>query len=107
LQATLPSPCQPSDRRIRCAAGGIRSHIWWHTVRHWRRRGGWFPRGGAYGRVAVVTGGLMEGDGAEGVVFPLSAGGRRSTSALGRAVVSDALRPVDPAGAVGAERETN
>ena len=49
----------------------------------------------------------MEGDGAEGVVFPLSADGRRSTSALGRAVVADALRPVDPVGALGAEQETN
>jgi hypothetical protein len=43
----------------------------------------------------------------EGVVFPLSAEGRRSTSALGRAAVADALRPVDPAGALGAEQETN
>ena len=42
-----------------------------------------------------------------GVVFPASADGRRSTSALGRAVVADALRPVDPAGALGAEHETN
>jgi hypothetical protein len=49
----------------------------------------------------------MEGDGAEGVVFPLSADGRRSTSALGRAVTADALRAVDPVGALGAERETN
>ena len=49
----------------------------------------------------------MEGDGTEGVVFPLSADGRRSTSALGRAVVADALRPVDPVGALGAEQETN
>jgi hypothetical protein len=49
----------------------------------------------------------MEGDGAEGVVFPLSTDGRRSTSALGRAVVADALRPVDPVGALGAEQETN
>src|SRR3984885_4469115 len=57
--------------------------------------------------LAVVTGGLMEGDAAEGVVFPLSADGRRSTSALGRAVVADALRPVDPVGALGAEQETN
>ena len=47
----------------------------------------------------------MDGDGTEGVVFPLSADGKRSTSALGRAVVADALRPVDPAGARGAERE--
>ena len=49
----------------------------------------------------------MEDDGTQGVVFPLTADGRRSTSALGRAVVADALRPVDPAGALGAERETN
>jgi hypothetical protein len=49
----------------------------------------------------------MEGEGTEGVVFPLSADGRRSTSALGRAVVADALRPVDAAGALGAEQETN
>ena len=49
----------------------------------------------------------MEGEGAEGVVFPLSSDGRRSTSALGRAVVADALRPVDPAGALGAEQEPN
>jgi hypothetical protein len=49
----------------------------------------------------------MAGNGAAGVVFPLSADGRRSTSALGRAVVADALRPVDPAGAAGAEREVN
>ena len=49
----------------------------------------------------------MDGDGAEEVVFPLSSDGRRSTAALGRAVVADALRPVDPAGALGAEREAN
>ncbi|MGH3212578.1 MAG: hypothetical protein ACRDNO_32915 [Trebonia sp.] len=49
----------------------------------------------------------MESDGTEGVVFPLSSDGRRSTSALGRAVVADALRPVDPVGALGAEQETN
>src|ERR1700733_5599924 len=59
----------------------------------------------------VVLGGdgrsLMEGDGTEEVVFPLSADGKRSTSALGKAVVADALRSVDPAGARGAEQETN
>ena len=49
----------------------------------------------------------MDGDGAEGVVFPLSADGKRSTSALGKAVVADALRPVDPPGARGAEQEAN
>jgi hypothetical protein len=43
----------------------------------------------------------------EGVVFPAGSDGRRSTAALGRAVVADALRPVDPAGAGAAERETN
>ena len=42
-----------------------------------------------------------------GVVFPATEDGRRSTSALGRAVVADALREVDPAGAIAAERETN
>jgi hypothetical protein len=39
------------------------------------------------------------------VVFPLSADGHRSTSAVGRAVVADALRAVDPAGSLAAERE--
>jgi hypothetical protein len=42
-----------------------------------------------------------------GVVFPAGADGRRSTAALGRAVTADALRPVDAAGALAAERETN
>jgi hypothetical protein len=42
-----------------------------------------------------------------GVVFPASADGRRSTSALGRAVVAEALSRVDPAGARGAEQEAN
>lgn len=41
-----------------------------------------------------------------GVVFP-EVDGKRSTSALGRGVVADALRPVDPVGAQAAERETN
>jgi hypothetical protein len=49
----------------------------------------------------------MSSDELAGVVFPASRDGRRSTSALGRAVVADALRPVDPAGALGAEHETN
>jgi hypothetical protein len=43
----------------------------------------------------------------QGVVFPATDDGRRSTAALGRAVVADALRPVDPAGALAAEQETN
>ena len=41
-----------------------------------------------------------------GVVFP-EVEGRRSTSATGRGVVADALRPVDPVGAAAAQRETN
>src|SRR5579862_1354887 len=55
----------------------------------------------------MMAGSLMDGDGTEGVVFPLSADGKRSTSALGKAVVADALRPVDPPGAKGAEQEAN
>ncbi|MGY1725594.1 hypothetical protein ACI79J_01355 [Geodermatophilus sp. SYSU D01062] len=42
-----------------------------------------------------------------GVVFPAGPDGRRSTAAVGRAVVADALRPVDPTGARAAESETN
>jgi hypothetical protein len=40
-----------------------------------------------------------------GVVFPADEQGRRSTSDLGRAVVADALRAVDPTGAAAADRE--
>ncbi|MDK3257501.1 hypothetical protein [Blastococcus capsensis] len=43
----------------------------------------------------------------QGVLFPAGPDGRRSTAALGRAVVADALRPVDAAGALAAEHETN
>ena len=46
-------------------------------------------------------------DDERGVRFPAGPDGRRSTSALGRAVVADALRPVDAAGALAAEHETN
>jgi hypothetical protein len=42
---------------------------------------------------------------AVGVVFPTSAGGKRSTSALGRTVVADALEQADAAGAAAARRE--
>jgi hypothetical protein len=42
-----------------------------------------------------------------GVVFPVGDEGRRSTAAVGRAVVAEALRSVDPAGALAAEQETN
>ena len=41
------------------------------------------------------------------MTFPVSADGRRSTSALGQAVVADALSRVDPAGARAAGREGN
>ena len=40
-----------------------------------------------------------------GVVIPAGADGRRSSTALGRAVVAGALRPVDPAGADAAAAE--
>jgi hypothetical protein len=49
----------------------------------------------------------MSGDEPAGVAFPAAADGRRSTSALGRAVVADALGQVDPAGALDAGREAN
>ncbi len=49
----------------------------------------------------------MSEDEQQGVVFPAGPDGRRSTAALGRAVTADALRPVDAAGALAAERETN
>ena len=49
----------------------------------------------------------MSGGEQAGVTFPVSADGRRSTSALGRAVVADALARVDPAGALDASREAN
>jgi hypothetical protein len=42
-----------------------------------------------------------------GVVFPAGPDGRRSTAAVGRAVIADALRGVDPTGARAAEQETN
>ncbi len=47
----------------------------------------------------------MSSDEPTGVVFPRAADGRRSTSALGRAVVAGALHRVDSAGARAAERE--
>jgi hypothetical protein len=49
----------------------------------------------------------MNRDEVAGVVFPASADGRRSTSAVGRTVVADALRQVDPAGALAAEQDAN
>lgn len=47
------------------------------------------------------------GDATLGVEFPTTDRGDRSTSAVGRAVVADALRAVDPTGARAAEQETN
>ncbi|HEY2792796.1 MAG TPA: hypothetical protein VGJ28_10590, partial [Micromonosporaceae bacterium] len=43
----------------------------------------------------------------DSVVFPVATGGSRSTSALGRAVVADALRGVDPIGARAVVGETD
>jgi hypothetical protein len=58
------------------------------------------------GLVSVEATGKSGGETA-GVAFPLAADGRRSTSALGRAVTADALRRTDPAGAAAAEHEAN
>jgi hypothetical protein len=49
----------------------------------------------------------MSGGERPGVTFPAAADGRRSTSALGRGVVADALGRVDPPGALAASREPN
>jgi hypothetical protein len=49
----------------------------------------------------------MSGGEQAGLAFPVAADGRRSTSALGRAIVADALSQVDPAAARAAEQETN
>jgi hypothetical protein len=51
---------------------------------------------------------MSDSDAQRGVVFPVDpATGRRSTTAVGRAVVADALRAHDPVGAASAERETS
>jgi hypothetical protein len=49
----------------------------------------------------------MATDEQHGLVFPADAEGKRSTSTVGRAVVGDALRTVDPTGARAAEQETS
>ena len=49
---------------------------------------------------------MSEPDEQHGVVFQRDSAGRRSTSAVGRAVVADALRAVDPTGATAAAQET-
>jgi len=54
-----------------------------------------------------VSAGTTSGDEQAGVAFPATADGHRSTSALGQAVVADALRRVDPDGAQAASREAN
>lgn len=41
-----------------------------------------------------------------GIAFPLTAEDERSTTTTGRAIVADALRPVDPVGARAADQET-
>jgi len=48
----------------------------------------------------------MTGD-ETGVAVPAAPSGRRSSADLGRAVIADALRGVDPVGALGAERESS
>jgi hypothetical protein len=55
----------------------------------------------------VTPGTPTNGGEQAGVTFPVSADGRRSTSALGQAVVADALSRVDPAGARAASQEAN
>ena len=56
----------------------------------------------------LVTSEAPKSDGERpGVTFPAAADGRRSTSALGRGVVADALGRVDPPGALAASRESN
>src|SRR5690242_13305030 len=57
-------------------------------------------------RKCVIRPGVETGRMTHGISFPADAEGRRSTTALGRAVVADALRPVDPVGARAVEHET-
>jgi hypothetical protein len=54
----------------------------------------------------VTAGSLKRGE-QPGVAFPATADGRRSTSALGQAVVADALGRVDEAGALAARQESS
>lgn len=49
----------------------------------------------------------MTGQLERGVVFPTDREGRRSTAAVGRGVLADALRDVDPLGSRAVEQETN
>ena len=49
----------------------------------------------------------MASDEQQGLVFPADEQGRRSTSAVGRSVVADALRAADPTGARAAEQTTS
>src|SRR4051812_3224094 len=54
----------------------------------------------------LVQDGRVTDETLEGIAFPAGEDGRRSTTALGRAVLSDALRPVDPVGSRAASQET-
>ncbi len=54
----------------------------------------------------MVHDGPMATDEQQGLVFPADGEGRRSTSSVGRAVVADALRSVDPTGALAAGQAT-
>ena len=100
----LPPPPAGTARAGGCAgphrrgrAGTGRASMRWPPSR---------GRGRLPGGLTAVDDGLVnERRQPAGVAFPAAADGRRSTSALGRAVVADALRPVDPAGASAAERE--
>jgi len=49
----------------------------------------------------------MSAEEQQGIVFPRAADGRRSTAAVGRGIVEDALRAVDPVGSTNAAQETN
>src|SRR6476661_2065047 len=57
-------------------------------------------------RKCVIWRGVETGPMTHGISFPADTAGRRSTTALGRAVVADALRPVDPVGARAVDHET-
>jgi hypothetical protein len=56
----------------------------------------------------VVSTGVADHAGGmtHGISFPADSDGRRSTTEVGRGVVADALRPVDPVGASSAQQET-
>src|SRR4051812_34959005 len=100
LLRTTPrsSRAAPASARARCCGGSRPAR------RSIRRRRSWSADDGIGCGPARREDAMTE---ETGVVFPAGPDGRRSTAALGRAVVADALRPVDPAGALAAEQETN